>query len=108
MTSITIYNPTEETVHEASITKDARVFRQLGGDYYVELTLSVDKTLALPKGSYIRVTDPTTEREEKYALRSDATPEPISGVNGLLAVAKSYHSVLLHHFMALLSSLPTI
>lgn len=90
MTTITIYNPTGEAVHEASITKDARVFRQLGGDYYVELTLSVDKTLALPKGSYIRVTDPTTEREEKYALKRDASPEPISGVNGYKYVLKFY------------------
>lgn len=90
MTSITIYNPTAETVHEASITKDARVFRKLGGDYYVELTLSVDKTLALPKGSYIRVSDPTTEREEKYALKKDASPEPISGVNGYKYVLKFY------------------
>lgn len=90
MTSITIYNPKEEAVHEASITKDARVFRQLGGDYYVELTLSVDKTLALPKGSYIRVSDPTTSREEKYALKRDATPEPISGVNGYKYVLKFY------------------
>lgn len=89
-TSIIIYNPKEETVPEAPITKDARVFRQLGGDYYVELTLSVDKTLALPKGSYIRVSDPTTSREEKYALRSDATPEPISGVNGYKYVLKFY------------------
>lgn len=90
MTSITIYNPTGKAVHEAPITKDARVFRQLGGDYYVELSFSVDDTLALPKGSYIRVSDPTTSREEKYALRSDATPEPISGVNGYKYVLKFY------------------
>ncbi|MBO7235184.1 MAG: hypothetical protein J6V05_01165 [Alistipes sp.] len=90
MTSITIYNPTGEDVHEASITKDARVFRQLGGDYYVEVPFSVADTLALPKGSYILVSDPTTSREEKYALRSDATPEPISGVNGYKYVLKFY------------------
>ncbi len=90
MTSITIYNPTGEAVHEASITKDARVFRQLGGDYYVEVPFSVADTLALPKGSYIRVTDPTTEREEKYALKRDASPEPISGVNGYKYVLKFY------------------
>lgn len=62
----------------------------MGGDYYVELTLGVDKTLALPKGSYIRVTDPTTERAEKYALKRDASPEPISGVNGYKYVLKFY------------------
>lgn len=90
MTTITIYNPAGETVHEASITKDTRVFRQLGGDYYVEVPFSVADTLALPKGSYIRVSDPTTSREEKYALRSDATPEPISGVNGYKYVLKFY------------------
>lgn len=90
MTSITIYNPTWEVVHEAPTTKDARVFRQLGGDYYVELSFSVADTLSLPKGSYIRVSDPTTSREEKYALRSDATPEPISGVNDYKYVLKFY------------------
>ena len=90
MTPITIYNPTGEAVHEVSITKDARVFRQLGGDYYVEVPFSVADTLALPKGSYIRVSDPTTSREEKYALKSDATPEPISGVNGYKYVLKFY------------------
>lgn len=94
MTTITIYNPTGEVVHEAPITKDARVFRKLGGDYYVELTLSVAKILDLPKGSYIEILDPTTDPEttkkEKYALRSDATPEPISGVNGYKYVLKFY------------------
>lgn len=90
MTTITIYSHTEEAVHEAPINKDARVFRQLGGDYYVELPFEVDKTLALPKGSYIRVSDPTTSIEEKYALRSNATPEPISGVNGYKYVLKFY------------------
>lgn len=90
MTSITIYNPTGEAVHEASITKDARVFRQLGGDYYVEVPISVADTLALPKGSHILVSDPTTSREEKYALKRDASPEPISGVNGYKYVLKFY------------------
>lgn len=92
MTSITIYSPIGVAVNEAPIpiTKDARVFRQLGGDYYVELSFSVDDTLALPKGSYISVTDPTTEREEKYALKRDASPEPISGVNGYKYVLKFY------------------
>lgn len=90
MTSITIYNPTGEAVHEASITKDARVFRQLGGDYYVEVPFSVADMLALPKGSYILVSDPTTSREEKYALKRNATPEPISGVNGYKYVLKFY------------------
>lgn len=90
MTSITIYNPTWGVVHEAPITKDARVFRQLGGDYYVELSFSVDKILDLPKGSYIEILDPTTEREEKYALKRDASPEPISGVNGYKYVLKFY------------------
>ena len=87
-TSITIYSPTEETV--IPINKDARVFRQLGGDYYVELPFEVDKTLALPKGSYISVTDPTTGNMEKYALKRDASPEPISGVNGYKYVLKFY------------------
>ena len=94
MTTITIYSPTGDTGPEAPINKDARVFRQLGGDYYVELTLSVDKTLALPKGSYILVSDPTTDPEtdnaEKYALKRDASPEPISGVNGYKYVLKFY------------------
>lgn len=95
MTSITIYRPTVDSptgvvVHDVPLNKDAKVFRKLGGDYYVELSFSVDKTLALPKGSYIRVTDPTTEREEKYALKRDASPEPISGVNGYKYVLKFY------------------
>lgn len=82
-TSIIIYSPKGDT-YEAPITKDARVFRQLGGDYYVELSFNVPDTLSLPKGSYIFVS------EEKYALRSDATPEPISGVNGNKYVLKFY------------------
>lgn len=90
MTTITIYSPTRVAVHNAPLNKDAKVFRKLGGDYYVELTFSVDKTLALPKGSYIRVSDPTTSSKEKYALKSDATPEPISGVNGYKYVLKFY------------------
>lgn len=89
MTTITIYSPKGD-IYEAPISKDARVFRQLGGDYYVELSFNVADTLALPKGSYIRVPDPTTSSEEKYALRSDATPEPISGVNGYKYVLKFY------------------
>ena len=89
-TSIIIYSPTGEVVREVSITKDAKVFRQLGGDYYVELPFDVDKTLALPKGSYISVTDPTTGNTEKYALKRDASPEPISGVNGYKYVLKFY------------------
>lgn len=90
MTSITIYSPIGVAVHEVSITKDAKVFRQLGGDYYVELSFSVADTLALPKGSYIDVTDPTTGNTEKYALKRDASPEPISGVNGYKYVLKFY------------------
>lgn len=101
MTTITIYSPKGNT-HEVPINKDARVFRQLGGDYYVELPFEVDKTLALPKGSYILVSDSTTDSTtdpetdnaekyaEKYALRSDASPEPISGVNGYKYVLKFY------------------
>lgn len=65
------------------------MFRQLGGDYYVELSFEVDNTLALPKGCYILV-DPTTESKEKYALKRDASPEPISGVNGYKYVLKFY------------------
>lgn len=100
-TSITIYSPTGGVVHDVSITKDAKVFRQLGGDYYVELSFSVDDTLALPKGSYILVdptlesisdpeTDNTEKYKEKYALKRDASPEPISGVNGYKYVLKFY------------------
>ena len=101
MTTITIYSPKGD-IYEAPITKDARVFRQLGGDYYVELSFSVADTLSLPKGSYILVSDSTTDSTtdpetdnaekytEKYALRSDATPEPISGVNGYKYVLKFY------------------
>lgn len=101
MTTTIIYSPKGDT-REVPITKDARVFRQLGGDYYVELPFEVDKTLALPKGSYILVSDSTTDSTtdpetdnaekyaEKYALRSDATPEPISGVNGYKYVLKFY------------------
>lgn len=90
MTSITIYSPKGGVVRDVPITKDARVFRKLGGDYYVELSFSVDDTLALPKGSYISVTDPTSGNTEKYALKRDASPEPISGVNGYKYVLKFY------------------
>lgn len=90
MTTLQIKDPNGRDVYEAPITKDARVFRQLGGDYYVELPFDVDKTLALPKGSYISVTDPTTGNTEKYALKRDASPEPISGVNGYKYVLKFY------------------
>lgn len=89
MTTITIYNPSGGSF-DAPLNKDAKVFRKLGGDYYVELSFSVADILSLPKGSYIRVSDPTTSREEKYALKRNATPEPISGVNGYKYVLKFY------------------
>ena len=90
MTTITIYSPSGTAVPEAPITNDAKVFRQLGGDYYIELSFNVASVLALPKGSYIQIADPTTDIVSKYALKKDASPEPISGVNGYKYVLKFY------------------
>lgn len=89
MTTITIYSPKGD-IYEAPITKDARVFRQLGGDYYVELSFNVANVLPLAKGCYIDITDPTDGQSRRFKLKGDASPEPISGVNGYKYVLKFY------------------
>jgi hypothetical protein len=87
MTSITIYSPDGEYVHEVPITKDARVFRQLGGEHYVELSFNSDKILPLTRGCsvYIQSLSPF-----RYFLKNDATPEPITDVRGYKYVLKFY------------------
>ena len=90
MTTITIYNPSGKTVYDTPLNKGAKVFRKLGGDYYVELSFNVAKTLDLPKGSYIEISDPKTNIDVKYALKSDASPEPMSGATGYKYVLKFY------------------
>ena len=89
MTTITIYNPSGASF-DAPLNKGAKVFRKLGGDYYVELSFNVAKTLDLPKGSYIEISDPKTNIDVKYALKSDASPEPMSGATGYKYVLKFY------------------
>lgn len=90
MTTITIYNPSGKTVYDTPLNKGAKVFCKLGGDYYVELSFNVAKTLDLPKGSYIEISDPKTNIDVKYALKSDASPEPMSGATGYKYVLKFY------------------
>ena len=87
MTSITIYSPDGEVVHKVPITKDARVFRQLGGEHYVELSFDSDKILPLTRGCsvYIQSLSPFP-----YFLKNDATPEPITDVRGYKYVLKFY------------------
>lgn len=87
MTSITIYSPDGGRVHEATITKDARVFRQLGGEHYVELSFDSDKTLPLTRGCYVYI--PSLSNFH-YFLKNDATPEPITDVRGYKYVLKFY------------------
>ena len=89
MTTITIYNPSGASF-DAPLNKGAKVFRKLGGDYYVELSFNVAKTLDLPKGSYIEISDSKTNIDVKYALKSDASPEPMSGATGYKYVLKFY------------------
>ena len=88
-TSIIIYSPSGEAVHEAYINKDSKIFRQLGGDYYIEISFNVVHTLDLPKGSYIDISDPSS-MEGRYSLKSDASPEPILGVDGYKYALKFY------------------
>lgn len=87
MTSITIYSPDGGVVHKAPISKDARVFRQLGGEHYVELSFNSDNTLPLTRGCsvYIQSLSPF-----RYFLKNDATPEPITDVRGYKYVLKFY------------------
>lgn len=87
MTSITIYSPDGEVVHKVPIAKDARVFRQLGGEHYVELSFNSDKILPLTRGCsvYIQSLSPFP-----YFLKNDATPEPITDVRGYKYVLKFY------------------
>lgn len=87
MTSITIYSPDGGVVHEAPITKDARVFRQLGGEHYVELSFDSDKILPLTRGCYVYISSLSPFR---YFLKNDATPEPITDVRGYKYVLKFY------------------
>lgn len=87
MTSITIYSPDGEFVHETPISKDARVFRQLGGEHYVELSFNSDKTLPLTRGCYVYIPSLSIFR---YFLKNDATPEPITDVRGYKYVLKFY------------------
>lgn len=87
MTSITIYSPDGGLVHEATITKDARVFRQLGGEHYVELSFDSDKTLPLTRGCYVHISSLSVFH---YFLKNDATPEPITDVRGYKYVLKFY------------------
>ncbi len=87
MTSITIYSPDGGLVHEAPITKDARVFRQLGGEHYVELSFNSDKTLPLTRGCNVYI---PSLSDFHYFLKNDATPEPITDVRGYKYVLKFY------------------
>lgn len=87
MTSITIYDPNGGYVHEATITKDARVFRQLGGEHYVELSLESSETLPLTRGCYVSI---TSLSPFNYFLKNDAVPEPIADAKGYKYVLKFY------------------
>lgn len=87
MTSITIYDPNGGYVHEATITKDARVFRQLGGEHYVELSFESSETLPLTRGCYVSITSLSSFN---YFLKNDAVPEPIADAKGYKYVLKFY------------------
>ncbi len=87
MTSITIYDPNGEVVHEAPITKDARVFRQLGGEHYVELSVKSSETLPLTRGCYVSI---SSLSPFNYFLKNDAVPEPIADAKGYKYVLRFY------------------
>lgn len=87
MTTLQIKDPNDGDVFEVPITKDARVFRQLGGEHYVELSFDSDKTLPLIRGCYVYIPSLSIFR---YFLKNDATPEPITDVRGYKYVLKFY------------------
>lgn len=87
MTTLQIKDPNGGDVFEAPITKDARVFRQLGGEHYVELSFDSDKILPLTRGCYVHI---PSLSDFHYFLKNDATPEPITDVRGYKYVLKFY------------------
>lgn len=93
MTTLQIISPNNKVVVEAPITKDAKVFRQLGGEHYVELSFNSDKPLPLTRGCSVHITSLSTFR---FFLKDDATPEPIANVRGYKYVLKFY---AVEHYM---------
>lgn len=87
MTTLAIHIPNQEEVIDVSVTKDAKIFRQLGGEYYVELSVNSTEYLSFPRGSYI---EPEGISSSQFFLKNDATPEPIPGVDGYKYVLKFY------------------
>lgn len=87
MTTLQIKDPNGGDVFEAPITKDARVYRQLGGEHYVELSFDSDKILPLTRGCNVYIPSLSPFR---YFLKNDATPEPITDVRGYKYVLKFY------------------
>lgn len=87
MTTLQIKDPNGGDVFEAPITKDARVFRQLGGEHYVELSFKSSKTLSLTRGCYVSI---TSLSPFNYFLKNDAAPEPIADAKGYKYVLRFY------------------
>lgn len=87
MTTLAIYSPNHDRVIDVPVTKDAKIFRQLGGEYYVELSVNSTEYLSFPRGSFIK---PEGISSSQFFLKNDATPEPIPGVDGYKYVLKFY------------------
>lgn len=86
MDKIIIY-PAEELgfpLYEAPMSKQAKIVRQLMGEYYIELPFNTSQPIPFTAGCYIKYND------FEFFLKKDAFPEPIAGVDGYKYVLKFY------------------
>lgn len=86
MDKIIIY-PAEELgfpLYEAPMSKQAKIVRQLMGEYYIELPFNTIQPIPFTAGCYIKYNG------FEFFLKKDAFPEPIAGVDGYKYVLKFY------------------
>lgn len=66
------------------MSKQAKIVRQLMGEYYIELPFGTSLPIPFTAGCYIKYND------FEFFLKKDAFPEPIAGVDGYKYVLKFY------------------
>lgn len=84
MDKIIIFTAEGDLLYEAPMSKQARIVRQLMGEYYIELPFNTTLPIPFTAGCYIKYNG------FEFFLKKDAFPEPIVGVDGYKYVLKFY------------------
>lgn len=71
-------------LYNAPMSKQAKIVRQLMGEYYIELPFNTSQPIPFTAGCYIKYNG------FEFFLKKDAFPEPIAGVDGYKYVLKFY------------------